>query len=197
MAEDEVRRRHALGDRALLLSVSAKRPHKNLVRLLEAHALLPPARRPVLVIPGYPTPHEDELRRRSAQLGIEDEVRLLGWIADDELEGLYAAADCFVLPSLYEGFGMPVLEAMSRGLPVACSDRGSLREVAGQAALLFDPESARSIADAIERVLADQALRQRLQGLGREQAARFTWERAARETLASYARAFGEPASSS
>jgi glycosyltransferase involved in cell wall biosynthesis len=189
MDETELRARHALGDRSVLLSVSAKRPHKNLVRLLEAHALLPSDHRPVLVIPGYPTPHEEELRRHAHELAIEDDVRLLGWVSDPELEALYLVASCFVFPSLYEGFGMPVLEAMSRGVPVACSNRGSLREVAGDAALLFEPESVRSIADAIERVLADPEEAKRLRVAGREQASRFTWQATARATLASYDRA--------
>ena len=86
-------------------------------------------------------------------------MRFLGWISAAELEGLYAAASCFVFPSLAEGFGLPVLEAMARGVPVACSARGSLAEVAGDAALLFDPESEPAIADAIRAVLGDSALR--------------------------------------
>jgi glycosyltransferase involved in cell wall biosynthesis len=197
MDEAELRRRLTLGDRAVLLSVSAKRPHKNLARLLEAHALLPAERRPVLVIPGYPTPHEEELRRRAHELGIEDEVRLLGWVSEPELEALYSVAACFAFPSLYEGFGMPVLEAMSRGVPVACSNRSSLGEVAGDAALLFDPDSAVSIAEAIERILADRAEAARLRAAGREQAARFTWQRTARATLASYERALWNISSAS
>ena len=143
----------------------------------------------MLVLPGYPTAHEDELRARVAELGIADDVRLLGWIEPSELEGLYAAADCFVFPSLLEGFGLPVLEAMSRGVPVACSDRGSLAEVAGDAALLFDPESEPAIAAAIERLLTDQDEAQRLRRAGFEQAAKFSWKAAAEGTLASYRRA--------
>jgi glycosyltransferase involved in cell wall biosynthesis len=189
MPEHELRRLHSLGERSILLSVSAKRPHKNLMRLLEAHALIEPERRPVLIVPGYPTPYEEELRRRAHELGTHNEVRFLGWVDDAELEALYAAAACFVFPSLYEGFGMPVLEAMSRGVPVACSDRGSLLEVAGEAALLFDPESAPSIAAAVKRLLDDPAEAERLRAAGREQASRFTWRNTARATLASYERA--------
>ena len=191
MPEAEVRARHGLGDGPVVLSVSAKRPHKNLARLLEALAVLPEERRPVLVIPGYPTPHEDELRARARALGIEDRVRFLAWVASAELEGLYQAADCFVFPSLYEGFGLPVLEAMSRGLPVACSARSSLPEVAGDAALLFDPEDPRAIAAAIERLLTDATERERLRAAGLERARGFTWEATARATLASYRRALG------
>jgi glycosyltransferase involved in cell wall biosynthesis len=189
--EEEVRRRFALADRPMVLSVSAKRPHKNLPRLLEALALIPRERRPVLVLPGYPTPHEAELRALAARLQIEPDVRFLGWVDAGDLEGLYAAAACFVFPSLYEGFGLPVLEAMSREVPVACSDRSSLPEVAGDAARLFDPERPEAIATAITAILADPAEASRLRTAGRAQAARFSWEATARGTLAAYERAAG------
>jgi glycosyltransferase involved in cell wall biosynthesis len=94
-----------------------------------------------------------------------------------------------VFPSLYEGFGLPVLEAMARGVPVACSDRSSLPEVAGDAALLFDPEDVDAIRSATERLLTDAALADRLRAAGRERAAGFTWERTAELTVASYRRA--------
>ncbi|MGI8557501.1 MAG: glycosyltransferase family 4 protein [Solirubrobacteraceae bacterium] len=187
--EASLRARHALGDRSVALSVSAKRPHKNLLRLLEALAAIPEQSRPVLVIPGYATPHEQELRGRARALGIEGDVRFPGWVSAAELEGLYALASVFVFPSLHEGFGLPVLEAMRRGVPVACSDRSSLPEVAGDAALLFDPEDPRAITAAVERLLRDPADAQRLRAAGREQAARFTWAATARATVASYERA--------
>ena len=189
--EAALRERHGLGDRAVALSVSAKRPHKNLMALLEAVAVMPAQRRPVLVIPGYATPHEQQLRAHAQALGIGDDVRFLGWVSGAELEGLYALASVFVFPSLYEGFGLPVLEAMRRGVPVACSNRSSLPEVAGDAALLFDPEDPRAITAAIERLLRDPAEAQRLRSAGREQAARFTWAATARATVASYERALG------
>jgi len=184
-----LRERHALGDRQVLLSVSAKRPHKNLARLLEAFAAIPGERRPVLVIPGYPTPYEATLRARAEQLGVSGDLRLLDWVSGAELEGLYALAAAFVFPSLYEGFGLPVLEAMRRGVPVACSDRSSLPEVAGDAALMFDPDDASAIAAAVERVLGDPAEAERLRAAGRAQAQRFTWAATARVTAASYERA--------
>jgi len=184
-----LRERFELGDRPIALSVSAKRPHKNLPRLLEALALIPAERRPVLVVPGYGTFHDDALAADVQRLGIAGDVRMLGWVDDAELEGLYAEAAVFVFPSLYEGFGLPVLEAMARGVPVACSDRGSLREVAGDAARVFDPEQPRAIAAAMEEILADPALADRLRAAGREQAARFTWPKAAQGVLASYERA--------
>jgi glycosyltransferase involved in cell wall biosynthesis len=188
LPEPEIRARIGADERTIVLSVSAKRPHKNLMRLLGALARIPPDRRPVLVIPGYPTPHEQELRRRVQELGLAADVRLLGWIDAATLEGLYAAAACFVFPSLYEGFGLPVLEAMARGVPVACSGRGALREVAGDAALYFDPESEAAIAAAVERLLSDPAEAERLRAAGRARSASFSWEAAAAGTLACYER---------
>jgi glycosyltransferase involved in cell wall biosynthesis len=187
--EAELRSRLGLGDRAIVLSASAKRPHKNLVRLLKALALIPVERRPLLVLPGYPTPHERELRRRAARLGIDGDVSFLDWVSHADLGGLYGVAKCFVFPSLYEGFGLPVLEAMAQGVPVACSDRGSLKEVARSAALLFDPEQPSEIAAAIERLIGDESEASRLRAAGRERAARFTWRATAAATLRAYDRA--------
>jgi glycosyltransferase involved in cell wall biosynthesis len=180
------------GERPIVLTVAAKRPHKNLMRLITALALIAPERRPLLVLPGYSTPHEDELRRRASELGVAGDVRLLGWVDPAELEGLYAAAACVVFPSLHEGFGLPVLEAMARGVPVACSRRGSLAEVAGDAALRFDPESEGAIAAAIERLLDDRVEAERLRVAGGERAARFSWAATAAGTLASYERTLSE-----
>jgi glycosyltransferase involved in cell wall biosynthesis len=187
--EEALIRKLNLEERRLVLSLSAKRPHKNLPRLLHAVAGVAADRRPSLVVPGYPTPHERELRELAASLGIADRVRLPGWLSTEDLEGLYRAATCVLFPSLYEGFGLPVLEAMARGVPVACSDRSSLPEVAGDAALLFDPENVGAIRAALERLLADSDLRSRLSKAGREQAAAFTWRRTAELTAASYERA--------
>ncbi|MGH2894220.1 MAG: glycosyltransferase family 4 protein, partial [Solirubrobacteraceae bacterium] len=190
--ERDLRRRLDAGDRAIALSVSAKLPHKNLIRLLEAVALLPAQTRPLLVLPGYPTPHETELAARVAALGIADAVRLMGWVSAEDLEGLYAAAAVFVFPSLYEGFGLPVLEAMARGVPVACTGTGALGEVAGDAALHFDPRSAPAIADTIRRLLQDPAEAHRLARAGPERAAAFSWRATAAGTLAVYRRALAD-----
>ena len=189
MSEAEFRDRFELGNRRVLLSVSTKRAHKNLRRLLEAHALVPGEQRPLLVLPGYPTPHEAELRELARDLGMSGDVRFLGWLTSSELEGLYAAAESFVFTSRYEGFGMTVLEAMARGVPVAASRASAIPEVAGDAALLFDPDSTEEIAGAIRSLIGDQKLRARLAEAGRNRAAQFSWERTARGTLETYRRA--------
>jgi glycosyltransferase involved in cell wall biosynthesis len=185
-SEDELRSRYDLGTHPFVLTVSLKRPNKNLLRLLEAMALIPGERRPTLVLAGHATPYEAELRARAVDLGLGEHTRFPGWVSSEELEGLYRSATCFVFPSLYEGFGLPVLEAMARGTPVACSNRGALIEVAGDAAILFDPEQPDAIAAAIEKLLADPIERERLSRAGREQAAGFTWAEAARRTLKTY-----------
>jgi glycosyltransferase involved in cell wall biosynthesis len=189
MAEHELRERLRLGGRRVVLSLSAKRPHKNLVALIGALARIPVERRPLLVLPGYPTAHEAELRERARAAGVQEDVRFLGWLSGEEFEGLWEISELFVFPSLYEGFGLPVLEAMARGVPVACSNASSLPELAGDAALMFDPHDEAAIAVAIERLLVDRAEAGRLRGLGLERASRFTWERTARLTLDSYWRA--------
>ena len=187
------RDRLGLGNRPVALTVSAKRPHKNLARLLQAMALIEKQRRPILLLPGYATTWELELRQMATDLGLQDDTRFLGWIKPSQLEALYDVASCFVFPSLYEGFGLPVLEAMSRGLPVACSNRGSLKEVVGSAARLFDPEQPDEISRAIEALVYDRNEADRLATQGRMQAARFTWRLAARATLATYQRALSTP----
>jgi glycosyltransferase involved in cell wall biosynthesis len=188
----ELRARLDLGERPVLLSVSAKRPHKNLLRLLAAHARIDAAERPMLVLPGYSTPHEAELVARAEALGTAAHVRFPSWLDQPDLEGLYAVATAFVFPSLYEGFGFPVLEAMRRGVPVACSDRSTLPELAGGAALLFDPEDDAAIHAALVRLLGDGELRERLRVAGPEQAARFDWDATATATAAVYERALRE-----
>jgi glycosyltransferase involved in cell wall biosynthesis len=186
MPEMELRALLDAKQRQIVLCVAAMRPHKNLGRLIGAISLIPAQRRPLLALAGYPTAHQDELRRLAVARGVAADVRFLGWLQASALEGLYAAAACFVLPSLIEGFGLPVLEAMARGVPVACSGSGALAEVAGDAALRFDPTSEPEIAAAIERLLSDRAAATRLAAAGRERAQRFTWGATAAGTLASY-----------
>ncbi len=181
--EPDLRARLELGERPLLLCVGAKRPHKNAGVVLEAMVAMKPA--PVLVVTGYRSPYEAELRAQADAL--RQQLRLPGYLSAPDLEGLYAAATCVVVPSLYEGFGLPVIEAMARGAPVVCSDRSSLPEVAGDAALQFDPHDPAQLCACLERVMAGEG--DRLRAAGFRQAARFTWERTARLTAAAYRRA--------
>lgn len=185
---DPVRRELGLGAEPLVLCVAAKRRHKNLDALIRALALVGEGA-PQLVLPGSPTDYEEELRGLAAELGLTDRVHFPGWISNAQLDALYAMADCFVLPSLQEGFGLPVLEAMRHRVPVACSDVSSLPEVAGDAALLFDPRSPEDIAQAISRLIADPELRADLIERGAARCRTFTWDQTAELTLESYERA--------
>jgi len=189
------RERLGLGPEPIALCVAAKRAHKNLHGLIRAFSLLrdePAGDQPVqLVLPGSPNAYERELRALALELGLRDRVRFPGWISDQDLEDLYSVAACFVLPTFQEGFGLPVLEAMVREVPVACSDIPVLREVVGDAALLFDPRDPASIAGAIRRLTGETNLARELIASGRERCRTFTWDRTARATLASYRRALG------
>lgn len=186
-AEGRLRARLALGDARVVLCVAQKRPYKNLGRLIRALPELDPD--VVLVLPGAATAHEAELRALADELGVRERVRFPDWLSDAELGELYALSDAFVLPSLIEGFGIPVLEAMAHGVPVACSNVSALPEVAGDAALLFDPERQDEITGAIRRLLDDPALAARLRARGRERVGHFTWERTGAASLAGYRRA--------
>jgi glycosyltransferase involved in cell wall biosynthesis len=183
--------RFGLGDGPIVLAVSAKKAHKNLARLVQAMRLVH-EREPAatLVLPGSPTAHEQELRALAASEGVGANVVFPPYVDAADLEGLYAAAACFVLPSLIEGFGLPILEAMRRGVPVACSNVSAMPEVAGEAARYFDPLDVQEIASAILDLLEDSALRVRLVAAGREQAQAFSWEATAELTLECYARAW-------
>jgi glycosyltransferase involved in cell wall biosynthesis len=184
--------RRSFGERKVVLSVGTNLPHKNLRRLVEGLALMRGGERPLLLIAGHGT-DEPALRSLVGSLSLDDDVRLLGYQEADELESLYASADCLVLPSLYEGFGLPVLEAMARALPVVCSDIPALREVGGGAALYFDARNPAAIADALRRALGDPVLTGRLKAAGRERAAGFSWSAAALATLECYGRVLELP----
>jgi glycosyltransferase involved in cell wall biosynthesis len=184
----ELRARLGLGEDRVVLCVSAALMHKNLERLLEAFGALSLAD-VRLVLVGHGGRDTAALRARAAALGVSDRVVFTGWISAADLEGLYALADCCAYPSLYEGFGMPVLEAMARGVPLACSDATSLPEVAGDAALLFDPHDTAALTSALHRLLTDAELAADLRARGRTRAHQFTWTRCAAGVLETYARA--------
>jgi alpha-1,3-rhamnosyl/mannosyltransferase len=172
-----------------VLYLGSNKPHKNLVRLIEAWRIVTssfqlPAS--CLIVAGVWDERYPEVKLRAAELGLGDRVIFLGPVAESDLPALYSGATLFAFPSIYEGFGLPVLEAMACGVPVVCSNVSSLPEVAGAAALLVDPLDVDGLAAAIGRVLADGNLRAELRQKGVAQAARFTWEETARRTLAIY-----------
>jgi glycosyltransferase involved in cell wall biosynthesis len=190
-----VHERHRLGRRRMVLSVATNLPHKNLPALIKALALIDPEKRPLLVLAGHGT-DDQALRAQANAAGVTDDVRLLGGLSTDSLDSLYAVADCLVLPTLHEGFGLPVLEAMARSVPVVCSEIPALREVAGSAALYFDPRAPEQIAARLAEAMADVGLAERLREQGPKRAAEFSWAAAAEGTLKSYGRALTTPSSS-
>jgi len=185
---DELRRRFELGAGPIVLSVAAALPHKNLDRLVRAFGALG-ERDARLVLVGHAGRETERLRALAAEQGVAERMRLTGWLADEDVEGFYAAAAAFVYPSLHEGFGMPVLEAMRRAVPTACADATSLPEVAGDAALMFDPRSEDAIAGAVRALLYDPTLAADLAARGPARAAQFGWDRTARAAWESYERA--------
>jgi glycosyltransferase involved in cell wall biosynthesis len=187
-ATDGLRERHRLGRRPVVLSVATDLPHKNLPVLIDALATMRSAQRPLLVFVGHGT-DAGALRARASAAGVADDVRLLGGRSTEELDSLYALADCLVLPTLHEGFGLPALEAMARSVPVLCSDIPALREVAGDSALYFDPHAPGQIAARIAEVISEAGPAERMRARGRARAAGFSWAAAAEGTLRSYRRA--------
>jgi glycosyltransferase involved in cell wall biosynthesis len=182
-----VRARYALAG-PYVLFVGLLEPKKNLPVLLRAVARLRVEGTwgtTRLALAGAPGWGPLDLGAEAARLGLDDVVRLLGPVPDGDLPALYAEATAFVLPSLWEGFGLPVLEAMAAGTPVVAARRGALPEIADGAALLVEPEVA-PLAAALASVLADGGLRERLRAAGLARAEAFSWERVARETLAVY-----------
>lgn len=176
------------------LYVGTLQPRKNLARLIDAYARLV-TREAVeweLVIAGGVGWMGEPFQQQAIALGLADRIHFPGYVADDALPGLLAGARFFVFPSLYEGFGLPVLEAQQMGAAVMTSNNSSLPEVAGDAALLVDPNDVEAIADAMLRLSRDEALRQELIAKGYENVKRFSWEKAARETLAVLMEAAGK-----
>jgi len=181
------RARQSLPERFLLF-VGTLEPRKNVVRLVEAYARLPQPCPPLMLVGGRGWYYE-EVFRRVEELGLADRVHLAGYVPAADLPYWYNAAEVLVYPSLYEGFGLPPLEAMACGTPVISSTASSLPEVVGDAGLLVDPSDVDALAAAMEQVLADAGLRERMRAAGLERAQRFTWHRAARQTVDSYRRA--------
>lgn len=177
-----------------LLFVGTIEPRKNVPGLLQAYRLLLDSdvtSEPLVLIGGKGWLY-DEIFERVEALGLTERVRFLHGVPDADLPGLYNAASLSAIPSFYEGFGLPALEAMSCGTPVVVADRASLPEVVGEAGLLVDPEDPDDIALALKRALTQESLRVRMRELGLAQAARFTWEETARDTLAVYHRVLEE-----
>jgi glycosyltransferase involved in cell wall biosynthesis len=186
-----------------LLFVGTLQPRKNLPRLLRAYAralreaggVRPGAEHragagvPPLAIAGAAGHRADELGRLIASLGIRDHVRALGYVDDALSPALFAGARAFLFPSLFEGFGLPLLEAMASGTPVLGGNNSSMPEIVGDAGILVNAHDETAIARAILRLSTDTALRQRLRGKGLERAAQFTWERTAHLTLEALERA--------
>jgi len=151
--------------------------HKNHEMLLTAYGIARRAGLPndlKLVLTGAPGERQEELKCAAAKMGLADHVVFAGFVSPEDYRALLAGARGLVFPSLYEGFGLPVVEAMAAGVPVACSDTTSLPEVAGEATLLFDPRLPSRIAEAMVALATDEALRARLAGAGRDRASRFT-----------------------
>lgn len=187
-AADRLRRRYGIGDEPYVLSVGTLQPRKNYVRLIQAFARTRASEGAhgstaeplhLLIAGGRGWLYEDIL----AEANKHDQVRVLGFVEDEDLPALYRGAALFAFPSLYEGFGLPVLEAMACGVPVVCSDASSLPEVAGDAALLVDPLDVEALTLAIDRALGDDQLRKTMIDRGLARAARLTWERSARQLL--------------
>ncbi len=182
------RERYGL-DSPFILTVGTLEPRKNHVRLLRAYRSLRSQGFPHrLVVAGAKGWLYEAIFEEMERLHLEEEVAFLGFVAEEDLPALYNLADLFVFPSLYEGFGLPPLEAMACGTPVVTSHVSSLPEVVGEAALMVPPEDVEALTEAMERGLSDLSLRRELVNKGLEQARRFTWKGAAERLLAIYQR---------
>ena len=181
-----VRAKYGIGDEPYIFTVSTLQPRKNHRMLIEAFSRLVSAAQINLVIAGGKGWLYDEMAAEIMRLGLTERVHFLGFVDDEDLPTLYSAASLFVFPSLYEGFGLPILEAMACGTPVLASDASSLPEVSGDAALQLPPSDVAAWTAAMRNLLEDDGLRKRLVAAGFERAKRFTWERSARELLGIY-----------
>jgi len=180
-------------ERDYILSLCSIQPRKNLVRLIEAYSLLrrlqPEGKLPQLVLAGKRGWLDNETLRAAQADELSPGIRFTGYVAEEHLNALYSGAICFVYPSYFEGFGLPILEAMKCGAPVIAGDRTSIPEVAGEAALLFDPFDTSSLVEALKRVLNDSEFRRTLSTRGMRRASKFHWKTTARLTLSTYEQA--------
>ena len=163
-----------------ILFVGTIQPRKNIARMVEAISQIPELE---LIVVGKKGWQYEGILDSPRKFGVENRVKFLEFVPDEELSELYKNAICFVLPSLYEGFGLPILEAMKYGCPVVTSNTSSLPEAGGDAALYFDPEDSSDIAEKIKKLLSDDKLREDMIEKGYKQAKKFSWEKAAKETL--------------
>jgi glycosyltransferase involved in cell wall biosynthesis len=195
-SRSRVRRELGLSLPYLLYVSRLEHPGKNHVRLIQAFARLKRDRSipHQLVLAGPDWTRAEAIHEAVALSGVADDIWTPGFVAGDLLPSLYAAADLLVFPSLYEGFGLPILEAMACGTPVACSNISSMPEVGGEAAAYFDPIDIESMSEMIRRQLNDGQLRERRQTLGLERSRRFTWKRCAERTVSVLAQAVREAA---
>ena len=167
-----------------ILYLGINKPHKNLAFLLQVFRDLRTETK--LVLAGKEDPRYPQVRDEVRRLGLDDRVLFLGEVADSDLPLIYSGAEVFVFPSLYEGFGLPVLEAMACGTPVICSNTSSLPEIVGDAAVTLDPQDKGGWVAALTEVLENEELRGELKAKSLVQAAKFSWQKAARETMAVY-----------
>lgn len=183
----QVQKKYHLPDN-YILSVCTLEPRKNLARLVQAYSQLPHQilRHHKLVLVGASGWNNAGLLASIADLNLTDRVILTGFVDAEDLPAVYAGAKLFVYPSLYEGFGLPILEAMSCGVPVVTSDVSSLPEIAGKAAILVDPYRVEQIAYSMKKVLTKESLRKSLKVKGLTRAKQFNWEKVARETIKVY-----------
>ena len=186
MALQRVKRRYGL-DFPFILSLGTLEPRKNFAGLIEAYALMKDKRLKLVIAGGKGWLYQ-EIFARVEKLGLEGQVIFPGFIADEDLPALYNLAELFVFPSLYEGFGLPPLEAMACGTPVITSDRPSLPEVVGEAGLMVEATDSQALAEAMERALTDENLRREMREKGLKQAEKFTLEAAAEKLLDVYKR---------
>jgi alpha-1,3-rhamnosyl/mannosyltransferase len=171
-----------------VLYLGSNKPHKNLLRLVEAWQLVRHRGKTQLVVAGAWDPVYDAPKAAATRLDLENDIRWLGPVPPPDLAAVYSGSAVFVFPSEYEGFGLPVLEAMACGVPVICSNSSSLPEIAGDAAILVDPSRSEPWAEALNNMLGDDGLREEYGRRSLDRSRQFSWSETARRTRALYDR---------